>query len=131
MKKFVKFGALFLAMVIGLTSFVGCKNDESKADEIIIFKGKIESIGMELEVITNNTAKTYEVKKTIDGKTFLDNAGIFTGDTSKDGEITFIMTHQIGKDEKLVEIPENERTKVSYTIKDGKFSQGDITYIRQ
>lgn len=100
MKKFVKFGALFLAMVIGLTSFVGCKNDESKADEIIIFKGKIESIGMELEVITNNTAKTYEVKKTIDGKTFLDNAGIFTGDTSKDGEITFIMTHQIGKDEK-------------------------------
>ena len=123
MKSIKKFLFVMVALATAL-AFVSCSNDDDdEPSTVAVYKADDDG---EVSTVTFLDNNTWTWKIELAGQSTDAYAGTFSGDPSKDSEITITPTKMGGKD-----IPPDYQKEEKVDIKNGEFTYLSLTFKRQ
>ena len=122
MKSIKKFLFVMVALATAL-AFVSCNDDDDEPSTVAVYKADDDG---EVSTVTFLDNNTWTWKIELAGQSKDVYAGTFSGDPSKDSEITITPTKAIGKD-----IPPDYQEEEKLVIANGEFTYSGLTFKRQ
>ena len=122
MKSIKKFLFVMVALATAL-AFVSCNDDDDEPSTVAVYKADDDG---EVSTVTFLDNHTWTWKIELAGQSKDVYAGTFSGDPSKDSEITITPTKAIGKD-----IPPDYQEEEKLVIANGEFTYSGLTFKRQ
>ena len=122
MKSIKKFLFVMVALATAL-AFVSCNDDDDEPSTVAVYKADDDG---EVSTVTFLDNDTWTWKAELAGQSNDVYAGTFSGDPSKDSEITITPTKMSGKD-----IPADYQKEEKLVIANGEFTYSGLTFKRQ